>query len=257
MKIIITNNSHSVAEIACDNVVAQLKAKPFSVLGLATGSTPITLYEKLIERHKKGEVHFKEVHTFNLDEYIGLEETHPQSYRFFMDRYLFNHIDIQRDNIHFPEVMSDVLSAAKDYEAILSDVNGIDLQILGIGQNGHIGFNEPYSSLGSRTRVKTLTRNTVEANRRFFDEDEYQPHLAITMGLGTIMDARHVVLLATGESKAPAIRDMVEGALTASCPASVLQMHAKVTVVIDEAAAALLSDRDYFDWAHKEQLRLE
>jgi glucosamine-6-phosphate deaminase len=258
LRLVILPNSDDVAEFACDLFVQQLANKPKSVLGLATGSSPTSLYKKLIERQKAGEVSFAKATSFNLDEYVGLSGTHNQSYRYFMNENLFASIDIDLGKTFVPNgAAEDPNEEAKRYEELIQLSGGIDLQLLGIGINGHIGFNEPLSSLASRTRVKTLTKSTIEANSRFFDENERQPTDAITMGIGTILDAKQVVLLATGEHKADAIKGCVEGPVSASCPASALQLHEYAIVVVDEAAAAKLTMKDYAMWAETRHQALE
>lgn len=258
MRLVILPNSDDVAEFACDLFVQQLQNKPKSILGLATGSSPTSLYKRLIERQKTGALSFAQATSFNLDEYVGLSGEHNQSYRYFMNENLFNHIDIDVAKTFVPNgAAKDPNAEAKRYEELIQLSGGIDLQLLGIGINGHIGFNEPLSSLASRTRVKTLTKSTIEANSRFFGADERQPTDAITMGIGTIMDAKQVVLLATGEHKADAVKGCVEGPISASCPASALQMHEHAIVVVDEAAAAKLTMKDYAIWAEKRHQALE
>ncbi|MBT8039649.1 MAG: glucosamine-6-phosphate deaminase, partial [Xanthomonadales bacterium] len=240
-------------------VEAMLGAKPAAVLGFATGGTPIALYRELIARHRAGAASFEQVTSFNLDEYLGVAPDDPQSYRAYMDREFFDHVDIDRAKTHLPACPAgeNPQNVGLRYEALIRDAGGVDLQILGIGQNGHIGFNEPSSSLASRTRVKTLTPRTLEDNSRLFEPGEVQPRLAITMGIGTIMDARRILLLATGESKAGAVARMVEGPVSAMCPASVLQLHETVTVLIDEAAAAQLQNREYYERANRENRALK
>ncbi|MDX2418510.1 MAG: glucosamine-6-phosphate deaminase, partial [Xanthomonadales bacterium] len=229
-----------------------LSVRPAAVLGLATGSTQLTLYRQLVERYKKSKISFRQVSSFNLDEYLGITADNPQSYRSYMDREFFNRIDIDKHNTHLPycEEGQNPIFVGPAYEQKIIEAGGIDLQFMGIGANGHIGFNEPSSSLGSRTRVKTLTRQTFKDNSRLFSETEFQPKLAITMGIASIMDARKILLLATGESKAAAVSKMVEGPVSAMCPASVLQMHQHVTVLLDEAAASGLKNREYYDWTY-------
>jgi len=257
MRIVVKNSSEEAADFSAEFMVQSIRGQSDITLGLATGSSPVRTYEKLIERHKNNDVSFKSVTTFNLDEYLGLTGDHPQSYRFFMNEKLFNHIDIDFSNTHIPNGSSPTpVQACNDYESLIQQKGGIDLQLLGIGRNGHIGFNEPTSSLTSRTRVKTLTKDTVEANQHNFTEEEYQPHLAMTMGIGTIMEARQILLLATGEGKAQAIRDMVEGPLAAKCPASMLQMHMNATIVIDRDAAKLLEDVSFYEYIEQERQQL-
>ncbi|MDB2387451.1 glucosamine-6-phosphate deaminase [Shewanella sp.] len=257
MQIVILKNSAAVADYGAHIFISQLQQKANSVLGLATGSTPVLLYQQLISAVKLGKISFADVTTFNLDEYLGLTGTHRQSYRYFMQQQLFEHIDIDAANTHVPPGdAANPIIACQSYEALIKAAGGIDIQLLGIGRNGHIGFNEPSSGLMSRTRVKTLTKATIEDNARFFGADEYQPHLSITMGIGTIMEAKKVVLLATGENKAAAIKATVEGPLTAACPASALQMHKEVVLVIDEAAASTLSDCDFYKHIESENQKL-
>ena len=257
MQIVILKDATEVARYGADLFVAQLKKQPASTLGLATGSTPVALYQNLIEKNQQGDISFSQVTSFNLDEYLGLDGSHPQSYRFFMNEQLFDYIDIAKERTHVPPGdAQDPIAACQEYEARILAAGGIDIQLLGIGRNGHIGFNEPSSGLTSRTRVKTLTKATIDDNARFFSEDEYQPHLSITMGIGTILDAKKVVLLATGENKAAAIKATVEGPLTASCPASALQMHRDAVIVIDEAAASELADVDFYKHIEAENQKL-
>ncbi len=257
MQVVILDSPESVAEYGAQIFIQRLQAHPKSVLGLATGSTPVALYKKLIQSCKTGNVSFKEAITFNLDEYLGLNGDHPQSYRYFMNEQLFDHIDVDKNNTFVPPGGAEnPIDACKDYEQAITQHGGVDIQLLGIGRNGHIGFNEPSSGLMSRTRVKTLTKETIDDNARFFKDDEFQPHLSITMGIGTILDSRKVVLLATGENKADAVRDSIEGPLAARCPASALQMHQNVVFVIDEAAASKLEEKDFYKHIEKENQKL-
>lgn len=257
MQIVILKDAAQVAEYGANIFIEQIKNKANSVIGLATGSTPVALYQKLIQKNQQNEVSFSDVTSFNLDEYLGLKGDHPQSYRHFMGEQLFNHIDINVNNTHVPPGdAKNPLTACDEYEDKITLAGGIDVQLLGIGRNGHIGFNEPSSGLTSRTRVKTLTQATIDDNARFFAEDEYQPHLSITMGIGTILDSKKVVLLATGEGKADAIKDMVEGPLAAICPASALQLHRDAVIVIDEAAASKLSDTEFYKHIEAENQKL-
>ncbi|SFD04003.1 glucosamine-6-phosphate deaminase [Pseudoalteromonas denitrificans] len=257
MQIVILKDATEVAQYGANIFIEQIKNKANSVIGLATGSTPVALYQELIKKNQQDEVSFAEVSSFNLDEYLGLKGEHPQSYRHFMTEQLFNHINIVNSNTHVPpgDAVNPVL-ACNEYEEKIVQAGGIDVQLLGIGRNGHIGFNEPSSGLTSRTRVKTLTQATIDDNARFFAEDEYQPHLSITMGIGTILDSNKVVLLATGEGKADAIKDMVEGPLAAICPASALQLHRDAVIVIDEAAASKLSDTEFYKHIESENQKL-
>lgn len=257
MRVVIVPTATDVARFSARHIQQTINRKKDAVLGLATGSSPIALYKELIAKVKAGACSFRNVTTYNLDEYLGLSGDHPQSYRYFMNEHLFKHIDIDRNQTHVPNGDShNPIQACQDYETQITASGGIDLQLLGIGQNGHIGFNEPSSSLTSRTRVKTLTQDTISANQRFFSEDEFQPYLAITMGIGTIMESREIILIATGENKAAAIKHTVEGPISASCPASILQMHAKALVVVDEAAASQLDNIEFYQYIEQEQQRL-
>ena len=258
MEVIILKDMDEVAEEGARRICALLRQRPDAVLGLATGSTPIAMYKKLVTYYQAGEISFSKVITFNLDEYLGLAPDHPQSYRGFMRRELFGHIDIDDKNTHLPACREeeDPKTVGRLYEEKIKSVGGIDLQVLGIGSNGHIGFNEPTSSLSSRTRVKTLTEKTVSDNSRLFKPNERQPHLAITMGIATIMDARQVVLLATGPNKSGAVSNMIEGPVTSRCPASALQLHQRTTILLDEAAASKLELKDYYHWVHKQNTGL-
>jgi len=259
MEIIILKDADSVAAFGGELVAGLLRVSPATVLGLASGGTQLALYHKLVAKHRAGEISFRQVTTFNLDEYLGVTPANPQSYRAYMQRVLFDHVDIDPRRTFLPECAEgqNPLLVGRLYEKKISAAGGIDLQILGIGVNGHIGFNEPSSSLNSRTRVKTLTRQTVADNSRLFSASEFQPRLALTMGIATIMDARRILLLATGEKKAEAVAKMIEGPLTAMCPASILQMHQRVTVLLDEAAAGQLKNRDYYDWTHLQSQSLQ
>lgn len=252
MEIIIQQNKQA-ASVAAARVVARLvREKPDAVLGLATGSTPLPLYAELIRMHREEGLDFSTVTTFNLDEYVGLEKEHEQSYHSFMWQNLFSQININPDKIHIPDGMTtDVPACCAAYEQAIVDAGGIDLQILGIGSDGHIGFNEPTSSFASRTRIKTLTQETVADNARFFDGDESKvPRHCITMGIGTIMAARSNIMLAFGGGKAEAIVAMVEGPVAAMVPASILQHHRNAKVFIDDAAATQLKRADYYRWVY-------
>jgi glucosamine-6-phosphate deaminase len=257
MRVVILPDADAVAKNGADIFIQQIQQKPNSVLGLATGSTPLALYQQLIAACQQKKISFKNVSSFNLDEYLGIAPTHPQSYRSFMNQHFFDHIDINKTSTHIPQGdADDPFLACEDYENKIKEKGGIDIQLLGIGRNGHIGFNEPSSSLMSRTRIKTLTRATIEDNARFFAPDEYQPHLAITMGIGTILDAKKIILLATGKSKASAIKACVEGPLSAACPASALQLHPQAVLILDEDAASELSDVEFYRHIERENLKL-
>lgn len=245
MEIIIQPDAESAAGMAARIFAKLIESKPNAVLGLATGSTPLPLYRNLVARN----LDWSGTTTFNLDEYIGVGAGHPQSYHAFMHANLFRHVNIPAGNIHIPDGMaSDPDAHCRAYEEKIRAAGGIDLQLLGIGTDGHIGFNEPTSSLASRTRIKTLTARTREDNARFFGSEESVPFHVITMGIGTILDARRVLLLATGANKADAIAGAVEGPITAMNPASALQLHRSAMLCIDEASASKLQRIDYYRW---------
>jgi glucosamine-6-phosphate deaminase len=258
MRVVNLPDPETVARFAASEIRRLIDSNPYSVLGLATGGTPVGVYLRLIEMHRNEGLSFRNITTFNLDEYIGLASDHPQSYRAFMQEHLFQHVDIGPENTHLPSgVPKDLFEECKEYEGRIARAGGIDLQLLGIGSDGHIAFNEPGSSLASRTRVKTLTEQTRRDNARFFDSPEQVPTAAITMGIGTILDADRILLIATGSSKAEAVQATVEGPVTSRAPASALQLHANVTIVVDDAAASRLTFREYYQRSESERLRLE
>lgn len=251
MKVLILPDAQAAMQRAADIVARTVTATPNAVLGLATGGTMLPLYEALAQRHREDGLSFAKTTSFNLDEYIGLAPDHPCSYHSYMYGAFFRHVDVDPARAHLPKGDApDPQAASLEYEALIEAAGGIDLQLLGIGQNGHIGFNEPTASLGSRTRVKTLTTSTRRANQRYFASFEETPRYAITMGVATILASRACVLLATGEAKAEAVLRMVEGPLSAACPASALQLHASATVILDEAAAGALTFTDYYETVH-------
>lgn len=258
MEIIIQPTYTQLVAVSAEIIRDALLKKPNLVLGLATGSTPIGLYEVLSRMHKTDGLDFSEVTTFNLDEYVGISPDHPYSYHTFMETHFFNTVNIRSENCHIPQ--STAVSHeefCERYEAAIVQAGGIDIQVLGIGKDGHIGFNEPSSSLGSRTRIKTLTQSTLEANAPHFGGTiDAVPKMAITMGVGTIMEAKQCLLLASGESKAEAIAQSVEGPITAEVPASVLQMHPRTILVIDEAASSRLKRVDYYKQAYVNKQKL-
>jgi glucosamine-6-phosphate deaminase len=258
MQIIIYDNAQQVAQNAAKWVKALIEQKPNPVLGLATGSTPISLYQQLVKQHVAEGLSFKNVTTFNLDEYHQIDPFNPQSYRSFMTDKLFKHVDIEVKNTYLPSCAKgeNPRKQGLAYEQRIKQAGGIDLQILGIGANGHIGFNEPTSSLSSRTRIKTLTQQTITDNSRLFASDEQQPTMAMTMGIATIMDARYVLLMATGANKASAVKAMIADGVSAMCPASALQMHENAIILLDIAAASELSDQSYYQWAENENRKL-
>ncbi len=244
MRLIIQENPAQVARWAAEYIIGRIRAKaqcsdaPF-VLGLPTGSTPLETYKELVRRHKAGKVSFRNVVTFNMDEYVGLPEEHPESYHSFMRHNFFSHIDIRPENIHILNGNApDLAQECADYEAAIEAAGGIDLFLGGVGEDGHIAFNEPFSSLSSRTRVKTLTPDTIAVNARFFGGDtSLVPTRALTVGVGTILAAREVVILATGHKKARAVRHGIEGSYNHQWTISALQTHPSGIVACDEAAA--------------------
>jgi len=251
MEIIIKATAVDAQQEAARIFRRQIRDKPDSVLGLATGSTPIGVYALLVEMHRRGEIDFARVRTFNLDEYVGLGPEHPGSYRHFMREHLFSKVNVAAENTHVPDGLTKSVPAhCADYEESIRRCGGIDLQLLGLSRDGHIGFNEPSSSLASRTRLKTITPQTAADNVGVFGTAEKVPRHVITMGIGTIMESRRVVMMATGAPKAAVVAQMVEGAITANCPATVLQMHPSCMVVLDEAAAAELKRADYYRWVY-------
>ena len=247
MEIVIQPSAAAANVVAARLFANVIRQKNGAVLGLATGSTPLALYRELIAL----ELDWRKITTFNLDEYVGLAPEHPQSYHSFMWENLFRHVNIARKKTHIPDGLAkNIPGFCAKYEKQIHLAGGIDVQLLGIGTDGHIGFNEPTSSLASRTRIKTLTPQTRKDNARFLGSEEAVPHHCITMGIGTILDARHCVLLAFGKNKARAIAAAVEGPITSMNPASALQLHPKVTVFLDEAAASELKLHKYYRWVY-------
>ena len=248
MRILVCKDYESMSQKAAQIILNQVTLKPNSVLGLATGSTPIGMYKNLVDMYKNGVVDFSDIITFNLDEYYKLPITNDQSYHYFMQENLFNHININPANIHIPNGMADnIEKECEEYENSIKDAGGIDIQILGIGRNAHIGFNEPTTSFEKGTHLVDLTPSTIEANARFFKSEDEVPKKAITMGTGSIFKARKIVMLACGEDKADAIYNTVYGKITPKIPASILQLHDDVVLILDEAAASKLSPSDYLN----------
>ncbi|GMU95461.1 glucosamine-6-phosphate deaminase [Ignavibacterium album] len=244
MLVIIKENYQEMSTEAAKQVASLVRKKPDCVIGFATGSTPLGLYKELIRMHKEEGLDFSKVVSFNLDEYVGLPPNHPESYHYFMWENLFKHININPSNVHIPMGMAEDIDAFCEwYEQKILEHGGIDLQILGIGANGHIAFNEPGSSLGSRTRIKTLDEKTRMDNARFFNSMDEVPKYAITMGVGTIMEAKRLLLLANGIKKADAIKATVEGPIMAKYPATIVQLHRYATVIIDKEAASKLEGK--------------
>lgn len=234
LQVFVTENYEDMSVKAAEEIAKQLIEKPNSVLGLATGSTPLGLYEKLIQQ----KLDFQAVKTFNLDEYVGLAPDHEQSYSYYMWHHFFSKINIEKSNVNIPPgIFTDEQAVTEDYENRIHEAGGIDIQVLGIGHNGHIGFNEPNSSLNACTHIVQLAQQTIQANARFFSSMEEVPKRAITMGMGSILKARKIILLASGEEKAEAINKTLNGNIDTSFPASFLQLHPNVTLIVDKAAA--------------------
>ena len=248
MEVVILADAGEIAGLASDATGAMLHRKPTAVLGLATGSSPLAIYDELATRCEAGDVTFAHAQGFTLDEYVGLPADHPERYRTVIGEVFVSRVDFGPDAVQSPDgLAADIPAACAAYEAAIRNAGGVDLQILGIGTDGHIAFNEPGSSLASRTRIKTLTRQTRIDNARFFGDDvDAVPTHCLTQGLATIMEARHVVLVATGRGKAEAVHQLVEGAVSAMWPATILQHHPHVTVLVDNAAAGRLQLADYF-----------
>jgi len=225
------------SEKACELIVDKLKKLEQPVLGLATGSTPEGFYDRLIDTYKEGNISFENTMTFNLDEYVGLSQDDPQSYHYYMNERLFKHINIKDANAHVPKGDAENLEEeCNRYEQLIQDAGGVDLQLLGLGTNGHIAFNEPGSSFKGKTQVVDLTESTIQANSRFFERKEDVPTKAVSMGIGSILESDEIVMLVSGESKAEALAQMINGEITEDCPATALQNHKNVTVIADEAA---------------------
>jgi glucosamine-6-phosphate deaminase len=248
MEVVILADGKEIGDVGADAITALLRRKPTAVLGLATGSSPLPIYDELAARCDAGLISFREASGFTLDEYVGLPADHPERYRTVIDKVFASRVDFGPNAVAGPDGhAADIPAACETYEQAIRDAGGVDLQLLGIGTDGHIAFNEPGSSLASRTRIKTLTRQTRIDNARFFGDDvESVPTHCLTQGLATIMEARHVILVATGRSKAEAVHQLVEGAVSALWPATILQHHPHVTVLLDDAAARRLQLVDYY-----------
>ncbi len=245
MRIIVEKDYHAMSKKAALMVASQITLKPNSKLGLATGGTPLAMYDKLIEMYREDEIDLSEVQSFNLDEYCGLAADHPNSYHYYMYDNFFKEINIKKENIHIPDGSAeDFKQECRDYEESIKKAGGIDLQILGIGSNGHIGFNEPAESLNVATEVVDLTEETIKANSRYFESKDQVPKKAISMGMATILKADRIVLLASGKNKAEAIKKTVSGKISTHEPASLLQTHPQVTIILDRDAASLISKED-------------
>ncbi|OGV31280.1 MAG: glucosamine-6-phosphate deaminase [Lentisphaerae bacterium GWF2_45_14] len=249
MEVLIRPDTDSAARLTAEVIKRDLEKKPNLVIGLATGRTMEIVYGKLAEMHRKQNLDFSLARTFNLDEYIGLAPGNEGSYRYYMNQHLFNNVNLDLRNTHLPDGMAkDPSAEAVNYEKLMKEAGGIDLQLLGIGRSGHIGFNEPLSAFFSRTRVKALTPTTIQQNQGLFKNPEDMPRRAFTMGVGTILDAKKIVLLATGKEKASIIAKAVEGPVTSMISATALQLHAKTVVILDEDAASDLKEKDYYRW---------
>ncbi|MBL7084476.1 MAG: glucosamine-6-phosphate deaminase [Candidatus Aminicenantes bacterium] len=258
MEVIITSNYEEICEKATRIIHQAWKRKNNLVLGLATGKTPLGVYKKIVELYENGEMDFSQVVAFTLDEYLGLEENHPQSFAYYMEKNFYQHTNIKEENIFRLEGKPEnIKTHCQEYEEKIKNLGGIDIQILGIGRNGHIGFNEPSSSLASRTRVKTLTRETIGDNARFFKNREDVPRFCLTMGIGTVMDAKMIILLASGKNKSEAVFKSIEGPVTAMVPASVLQLHPQVKIIIDEEASSLLTRKEYYKWVYQNKEKVK
>ena len=248
MEVVVLKDATDIGSVAADAIGALLHRHPAAVLGLATGSSPLAIYDELAARCAAGRISFRRARGFTLDEYVGLDVDHPQRYRTVIDTVFVSRVDFAPGAVAGPDgCATDVPASCAAYENAIRETGGVDLQILGIGTDGHVAFNEPGSSLASRTRIKTLTQQTRMDNARFFDDDvDVVPTHCLTQGLGTIMEARHVILVATGRLKADAVRQLVEGAVSARWPATVLQHHPHVTVLLDDEAASRLDLVDYY-----------
>ena len=241
MKIYRAEDYNSMSRRAANILSAQVILKPDSVLGLATGSTPVGMYRQLVNWYEKGDIDFSQVHTVNLDEYLGLAPDHDQSYRYFMQQNLFDHINVRPENTNVPNgLASDPEAECRRYNEVIAGLGGIDLQVLGMGHNGHIGFNEPEEAFELETHVVDLTENTIQANARFFASKDEVPRRAITMGIKSIMPVRHILVVVSGEDKAEIVRRAFAGPVTPLVPASILQLHPHLSLVGDEAALSLL-----------------
>lgn len=252
MRILIAKDYEKMSKEAAQIVCELIRRKPDCVLGLATGSTPLGLYKELVRMHKEDGLDFSRVRTFNLDEYYGLSPQHPQSYRCFMDENLFKGLNIKPENTRVPDgsvKIGEVEQYCKRYEELIKQAGGIDLQVLGIGGDGHIAFNEPGSSLGSRTRVVALDEKTIEDNSRFFDSSADVPRFALSMGVGTILEAKEIIFLATGAKKAEVVAEALEGPVTSMITASALQLHPRVTAILDEEASDSLDRIAFYRFA--------
>jgi glucosamine-6-phosphate deaminase len=249
MELVIQPDAERATWLVASLIAKALREKPHLVLGLATGRTMERVYNHLVRMHREEGLDFSLCRTFNLDEYIGLPPDHAGSYRFYMNHHLFSHINIDPRNTYLPDGMAtDIKAACRQYEELIAEFGGVDLQLLGIGADGHIGFNESLSALRSRTREKALAPSTIAANRTLFSNPDEMPKRAITMGVGTILDASTILLLVIGGSKAEIVAKAVEGPITSMVSATALQLHPQCRVVVDEDAAVNLQAQDYYRW---------
>jgi len=252
MEIIIKPDYDAVCNEAAVMIQRAWQRKNSLILGLPTGRTPLGLYRKLISLYKKGEMDFSRITTFNIDEYLGLEETHPQSFAFYMDHHLFQHINIKKENIHHLSGRpDDIEEHCRAYEMDIRRLGGIDILVLGIGVNGHVAFNEPSSSLASRTRFEALAQESIKANAHFFKSEKEVPRFCLTMGVGTFLESKTILLLASGKDKATPVAGAIEGPVTASNPASALQLHPRSKFIVDEEAASKLLRKDFYRWKYE------
>ena len=255
MEVIIQETANSGCLLGAKIIAKKIREKPDAVLGLATGRTPEKLYRELVRMHREDGLDFSQVTTFNLDEYVSLPPENDQSYRYFMNEHLFRHVNIDLAKTHVPAGnVADLHAECRDYEKRIQDAGGIDIQLLGLGRNGHIGFNEPTGSLRSRTWIKILSEQTLNDNAAVFGDSESIPKHAVTMGIGTIMEARQILLLAFGPAKVRAVMEMIEGPLAAVCPGSALQEHLRSTIVLDEPSSAGLRFVDHYKWVDRNKL---
>lgn len=254
MEVILMPDADRAETLVARLIARALRARPNLVLGLATGRTMERVYERLARMHREEGLDFSQCRTFNLDEYVGLPPDHPGSYRYYMNRHLFSRVNIDPRNTHLPDgTAADLDAESARYERLIQAAGGIDLQLLGLGRSGHIGFNEPLSALRSRTRVKALTETTVRENQTQFPDPAQMPRRAITMGVGTILECRRLLMLVTGPAKAGVLARAVEGPITAMISASAIQLHPACTVIVDEAAGTDLQEKDYYRWIFRNE----
>ncbi|HVU08537.1 MAG TPA: glucosamine-6-phosphate deaminase [Verrucomicrobiae bacterium] len=254
MEVVICPNADAAADLVARVIAQEIRSNPRLVLGLATGNIMESVYARLVQMHKEENLDFSGCRMFNLDEYVGLSSNHANSYRHYMNHHLFLQVNINLKNTHLPNGMAtDLTAECANYKRLIAESGGIDLQLLGIGQNGHWGFNEPLSALRSRTRVKILSPVTRAQNAPLFPRPDMMPHRATTMGVGSILDCRHCILLATGEEKAAIIAKAMEGPITSTISATALQMHSDCTLILDEMAGSQLKQLDYYRWVFENQ----